>query len=175
MWDMWTEFSATSQGLRTNCNHSFHKSCLDKCVKIRPYCPTCNTRLLIDPPPTPSGVKTRSQGKHLTGTQIVHQTSGGVTESDVASGSGRDQTSLDPNSLSQMITSIVAVQQTQLFSDFSNQIAKLVRTNIEAGLSRLSIQHPTLPPVTTHAPTGTLHLLKCRHFLLLNNAPLGRC
>lgn len=56
--------TSKTQYHRTNCGHSFHKSCLAKCEKSRPFCPVCNARLLSEPPtPSTSGMVTRRQAK----------------------------------------------------------------------------------------------------------------
>ncbi|XP_058985254.1 uncharacterized protein LOC131805722 [Musca domestica] len=142
-------FSDAAQGRRTNCGHCFHKSCLEKCLKLRPYCPTCNTRLFSEPPPTPSGAKTRSQSKQSASAQHAPKASGSTAISQSGSSGavggssgavggssgacgGSDHASVDPDSLTEMIMSRVAAQQMQLFSAFSSQVAKLVQTNIEA-------------------------------------------
>ena len=34
--------------IKTNCNHTFHKECLNKWLKIRQTCPYCNQKLRIE-------------------------------------------------------------------------------------------------------------------------------
>lgn len=140
--------TTSSQHVRTNCSHTFHKSCLSKVVKIRPYCPVCNTRLLSEPP-TPSGSTTRSQTKAQnvasskpTDSQHAHPAPT-VTQTPTT---GIGESSVSADDLQAMISSIVATQQAQLLSSLSDQIARLVQTNLDTRLSQLNLNRQSVSP-----------------------------
>lgn len=127
----------------TVCGHSFHKECIAKCLKLRPYCPECNVRIVNDG----SQKNTRSQTKTPTQTPDLRNTS-----LNISMGNATGDTSMltqsvvetsaasagSNESLKDMISSIVTAQQFQLLTALSAQISKLVETNVQACFSRLN-------------------------------------
>lgn len=129
--------TSKSHFVRTNCGHTFHKSCLSQCMKSRPFCPICNVRVLSEPP-TP-GTTTRSQSKSqntISNRIPESQPSQPVPSVTQPSTQNTGESSIRPEDLQGMISSIVSAQQAQLLASLSDQIARLVQTNIESRLSR---------------------------------------
>lgn len=149
-----------SQLHKTNCGHTFHKSCLTKCEKIRPYCPLCNTRLYSEPPtPSSSGACTRSQARSASvqpaGNQPIEEQSSSASTMPTNAGVVDSGASIRPGDLQHMISSIVSAQQAQLLSSISNQVSRLVQSNIESQLSRLNLNGQSAPAPAM--PTANQH------------------
>lgn len=149
--------TSRTQYHKTNCGHSFHKSCLAKCEKIRPFCPVCNSRLLSEPStPSTSGITTRSQTKVASVQKSIDRTTEEQSSSAVTvTGSGNVQNNsvnIHPNDLQQMIASIVSAQQAQLLSSLSDQISRLVQNNIESRISRLNLNGQSTSPIPVQPP-----------------------
>lgn len=137
-----------------SCGHTFHKTCLASCAKMRPYCPVCNARLHGDGQGVGSaGVKTRSQKKN-TGNQASNEQGNEQASTSAAVGNGGaatdSSTAVNPDALKEMVTSVVSAQQSQLFSSLSDQMSKLIQTNIEVSLSRLNLNARPNTPSTSH-------------------------
>lgn len=146
-----------AQFVRTNCGHCFHKSCLSKAEKLRPFCPVCNCRLLTEPPtPSSSGITTRSQAKS-TSSQIPHprvseDRTAPATATLPTPGCPENTMTVRPSELQEIISSIVTAQQTQLFANLSDQISRLVQTNIESRFSRMNLNGQSTSPTAVQPP-----------------------
>lgn len=154
------QISTKFQYFRTNCGHTFHKSCLAKCKKIRPYCPVCNTRLLSEPPtPSSSGATTRSQSKTIPAKQTNNQSVEDQSSSAaVATGDGNavdNSVSIRPSEHQEIISSIVSAQHARLVASLKDQISRLVQDNVESRLSRLNINEPSYTTSATNTQPHT--------------------
>lgn len=140
--------ASKAQYIRTNCGHSFHKSCLSKAEKLRPYCPLCNCRLLTEPPtPSSTGVTTRAQAKtSTTHVRASEDNTASVPTSLTTPIGPENPVTVRPSELQDIISSIVTAQQTQLFANLSDQISRLVQTNIESRFSRLNVNGQSTSP-----------------------------
>lgn len=139
--------SATSKSQlhRINCGHHFHKTCLSQCMKTRPFCPVCNARVLSDQiASNVSGITTRSQARVQTPQPTTSHNADGKSSSVCQPPADVSARSED---LQGMIASIVSAQQAQLLTNLSDQIARLVQTNIEARFSQLNLNGRSESPV----------------------------
>lgn len=159
-----------TQFFRTNCGHTFHKACLSKCEKIRPYCPICNARLFNEPStPSTSGISTRSQSRstsaQLTSNKSsIEQPSTAANVRPSGDAAGND-VSMRPSELQEMVRSIVFAQQEQLLASLGDQISRIVQNSIESKLEGLSqngasISTGVVPQPNTHnTPQRQMHTL----------------
>lgn len=101
-------------------------------MKLRPYCPECNIRIVTDGPQK----STRSQSKASTQAPDLRNT---AADTSMLSQSVVDTPTVIVNSnesLKDMISSIVTAQQSQLLSALSAQISQLVEINVQACFTR---------------------------------------
>lgn len=145
-----------SHFIKTNCGHTFHKTCLAKCEKIRPYCPICNSRLFSDPvTPSTSGACTRSQARATSIQSVSNQANEDPpsSASTIPTGTNVSENTVNvrPSELQDMISSIVSAQQAQLLASLGNQISRLVQSNIESQFSRLNLNGQTTSNSTAQA------------------------
>lgn len=133
--------SSKTQLHTTCCEHNFHKSCLAKCIKIRPYCPVCNVRIVNDQPQV--GVVVRSTRSQSKSTSHTHEQDNSFNTG--ASGSNKVEDTSQNNqpvtleSVQEMVRSLISSQQSQIISTLSNQISKLVETQVSDSLGRLNL------------------------------------
>ncbi|XP_073835483.1 uncharacterized protein [Musca autumnalis] len=149
----------TSSGQKISCGHVFHKSCLEKSIKTRPYCPICNVRIGTDPStPSSSQVTTRSQSK-----QANSHTSSGADHINTNENSGNNFNIAveiaQSEQISQLVADSVSAQQEQMLAALSVQMTQLIEHQVSARLASLMpstsphnrSQHP--PPSPQQMPT----------------------
>lgn len=139
--------------IQTCCKHIFHKDCLSACMKTRPFCPVCDTRIVNEAPAVgapsvltrskPTDPSVKQQTGVLNASFRVPPSSQTEQTSEIDGACGFDTSlfsvpppnvsTLDMGALKDMITSIVASQQAHLFSALNSQIA-----DMQSNLSRLS-------------------------------------
>lgn len=140
--------------VKINCGHGFHKSCLAKAEKLRPYCPLCNCRLHADPStPSTSGATTRSQAKMA----ASQSSNAGASETQPKSvlapnAGGSNSFSIRPCELQEMISSMMATQQAQLLASLSEEVSRLVQSNVESRFSRMSSNSQSTSPLAAQQP-----------------------
>lgn len=152
-----SSITSKTQLIRTNCGHKFHKTCIAKCEKTRPYCPVCNSRLLCEPPtPSASGITTRAQSR---ATSVQPATNRSNTEQSAVAAVNPSGTNVSDNSvnirpgeLQEMISSIVSAQQAQLLASLGDRISLIVQNNIESRFSRMNLNSQS---AATTAPAAT--------------------
>lgn len=148
------------------CGHKFHKLCIAPIVKIRPFCPVCDARIVNDPAagvsmPTRSQIAPPHTGQPVdahNASFVAHagaqDNSSGVhdSEGEVRNPSVSSPVVVDQDTLREMITSIVSAQQSQLFSVLNTQIEQ-IKANLETSLSRVTLNaNPAAPPNVVNIP-----------------------
>lgn len=145
----------------TICGHNFHKECLAKVLKLRPFCPVCDERVVSDGPQKNTRAQTLpgAQGNEsdnvanaasvsgATGNSVINPTIPTLNSQAVlptATPAIRPITQVIPpeakiENLHEIIASIVAAQQSQLLSTLSSQMAAL-----EARLSTSALSSPSV-------------------------------
>lgn len=152
--------------LKISCGHVFHKSCLEKCVKTRPFCPICNSRVASDSTDTgTSQITTRAQAKQIG--NPPPPAAANTVQGDSASNTSIgvvDQT----ERITQLVTNIVSAQQVQFMTTLTAQLSQLIEGNIASSLSRLmpsnSQIEPNRPSQSSPQPMQTLPAVEDRTF-----------
>lgn len=171
----------------TTCGHVFHKSCLSNHTKTNLNCPTCNTALsslsmsttaLAGIPPSPMttrsqtqramefdssrpGVQTSSTPADSFSPPEVNRASGITFIGANANGNGASTSqgvsSNQTEQIKKLVTDAVRAQQAELMSSLSQQLSKLIETNIAASFSRLGapVQNNTQGPRLSFPPPST--------------------
>lgn len=148
--------TSKSQFQRTNCGHNFHKACLAQCMKTRPFCPTCDARILSDSKvPGAAGISTRSQAKSQPPQPPTSDAAGDQTASGGANTASSNDRSIRYEDLQGVIASAMATQQAQLLASLSDQISGLIRTNVETMFSQLNLNGRSGSPVARPTHTHT--------------------
>lgn len=108
--------SSTTPLQKLACGHIFHKACLAKCVKTKPFCPICISRIVTGPPtPSTSQITTRSQSKSALNTSASAIANTRPPNSSPSSNAQRADDA-EHNRLQQMVVEIVSAQQEQYHS-----------------------------------------------------------
>lgn len=156
---------STTPFQKIGCGHVFHKNCLAKCVKTRPFCPICNTRIVSEPlTPSSSHVRTRSQSRSANSQRPADNN----INSALDNSAGEHPTQADnitQDKLQEMVAAAVSAQQSQFLASLSSQIVQIIDRNIEA---RLTASNPPLSQPqqghTTPQQAQTLSAVENRTF-----------
>lgn len=136
---------STVYAQKISCGHIFHKTCLDRCVKTRPYCPVCNMRIVSEQKtPSTSQVQTRSQAR-ATNNPVGSES---VTSRDNnPNNDPSDATDVTQTErITQLVTNIISSQQPQLIATLGAQMSQLIENQIAVSLSRLMPSNSPVQP-----------------------------
>lgn len=151
---------------KTACNHIFHKSCLDVCIKSRPFCPICNARISAESQTqNKSQYKTRSHSRAATNPSAEDNIAIQSVENIPAPAEIPSITSTER--IQELVTNTVAAQ----LSTFGAQMSDLIERNIAASMARLMPN--TSPRNLPRQPITSPHQMQ--NYLLLRIELLGSC
>lgn len=149
------------------CGHIFHKACLDRAIKTRPFCPICDTRIVTESGTSSAApVKTRSQAKQAN--NPVSLATGPAQNVGSADMTGNAANVAQTQGITQLVTDLVSAQQAQFMADFSAQMSQIIERQIASSFAALGVSNspdgPSRQRQTSPQQMQTLPVVENRTF-----------
>lgn len=135
------------------CRHLFHRICISNHLRNNANCPVCNTRITKDPsasttqpaknkPTSPMMTRSGSKAKAFDSNRTTDSVSVNLSQQSTIPATSNLTTAasnITLNNIEDIVSRILAGQQSQLLSNLSSQISQQVERSVEASFARLNL------------------------------------
>lgn len=155
-----------SDNTETVCGHLFHRTCITSYARTHTTCPVCNFKIVKDPSASTSVASQKTSSTMTTRSVAKAKTFDLNRPSELSSEfSNENQNTFSQSNTSnniptgeyikQMVSSVVAEQQSQMLLTLTREMTKLIDQSLAAGFSRL--ENVNTPQMPTSSPSANRH------------------